>query len=47
MVQGFELGAIQAHNHKGGWGLPGMNKRAADLGANLTVNSQPGVGTRI
>jgi nitrate/nitrite-specific signal transduction histidine kinase len=32
---------------QGGLGLPGMNERAVQLGARLSIQSQPGAGTRV
>ena len=37
----------QALHKSGHWGLSGMRERAAQLGADFTVNSSPGRGTRI
>jgi signal transduction histidine kinase len=41
---GFDPGAVAG---RGGTGLPSMQQRAADMGGTLTVQSQPGRGTRV
>jgi signal transduction histidine kinase len=40
---GFSLGNIR----DGGWGLAGIRERAELIGADLTIQSDPGQGTRI
>jgi PAS domain S-box-containing protein len=42
--RGFETGSILAAN---GFGLLGMSERAEQIGAQLTIKSQPGQGTEI
>jgi ligand-binding sensor domain-containing protein/two-component sensor histidine kinase len=44
--RGFE-GAVKAAGPEGHFGLQGMRERAAQIGAELTVTSTPGQGTRI
>ena len=44
--QGFDLLAVQ-QNNKGSLGLLGMRERAESLGGRLTVQTEPGQGTRV
>ena len=44
--KGFDLKAIEPH-YQERLGLLGMEERAESLGGTLTVNSDPGIGTRI
>jgi nitrate/nitrite-specific signal transduction histidine kinase len=41
---GFDLATIR---QQGGLGLPGMEERATQLGCRLSIQSQPGQGTRV
>ncbi len=45
--RGFESGAVDAQLAAGHLGMPGMRERAALVGGQLTVSSQPGCGTVI
>ncbi|MCU0450835.1 MAG: hypothetical protein MUC97_13505 [Bernardetiaceae bacterium] len=41
---GFDPAAGSPNGH---YGLANMRKRAAEIGAQLTIDSQPGTGTRV
>jgi signal transduction histidine kinase len=46
--KGFDVQSILAHGKQSGcWGLIGMIERAALLGGECTIRSQPGKGTRV
>jgi len=44
---GFDLAAPARNGSGGGFGLPGMRERVAELGGTLTVESAPGHGTTV
>src|SRR5579884_3756979 len=44
---GFDVERRARPGQRGGWGLVGMHERAALLGGNMAVSSQPGHGTSV
>jgi signal transduction histidine kinase len=44
---GFETNKVQLPKTHDGWGIPSMITRAKDMGAVLTIDSEPGKGTQI
>jgi two-component system sensor histidine kinase UhpB len=45
--QGFDPQAIKKPSVEPHWGLLSMQQRAASIGANLVINSTPGLGTEV
>jgi signal transduction histidine kinase len=44
---GIDAEILEQGRREGHWGLPGMRERAANLGGNLEVGSERGVGTEL
>jgi PAS domain S-box-containing protein len=44
---GFDPTAYGPHNGRTGWGMLTMRERAVALGGTLTIDSEPGLGTRV